>query len=316
MRRSRAEHAGEHGERAGGGGGASAAFPRTDRGPGGASSSAHHRPVQHRWRPLDADEGSRPATTGGEADEEQPPAPSRAARLRLAVGERLPTWVQLRCGVEPRTIVALGLVLLIAVGFAVHHFWSGRPQTVRAPEAATGTSGPPSLSGRPDNAPAGTGPEPSPGKRVTVDVSGKVREPGVHRLPPGSRVADALEAAGGAEPGTETGALNKARLLVDGEQIVVGGSGASAAGPAPTDARGSPAPGGPAGPGADAGARISLNSATAEQLEALPGVGPVLAQHIIDYRTENGGYTSVDELREVNGIGDARFADIEPRVSP
>lgn len=232
----------------------------------------------------------------------------------MALAERLPLWFQLRCGVEPKTLLALSVVLLVAVGFAAHHFWTGRPQTVRPPEAVATGSGPLSPSARPTSSAAG------PGKRVTVDVTGKVREPGVHRLPPGSRVADALKAAGGPEPGTETGALNQARLLVDGEQIVVGGSGAPA-GAVPGTARGSPGAGasGAAGTtdatGAD-GARISLNSATAEQLEALPGVGPVLAQHIVDYRTQNGGYTSVDELRDVNGIGAARFADIEPKVSP
>lgn len=99
---------------------------------------------------------------------------------------------------------------------------------------------------------------------------------------------------------------------MDGEQVVVG----LPLGPpvSTTAGGGSAGAGGPGGPGPSA--PLSLNTATAEQLETLPGVGPVLAQHMIDYRTENNGFRSVDELREVNGIGDRRFADIHPLVRP
>jgi competence protein ComEA len=138
-----------------------------------------------------------------------------------------------------------------------------------------------------------------------VDVSGKVRRPGVLELPAGSRVADALEAAGGVKPGTDLTGLNRARVLSDGEQVVVGA-------PAPPTTGGSAA-GSAAGP---AVGPISLNSATAEQLETLPGVGPVLAQHIIDHRMQNGGFRSIDELRDVNGIGDRRFDDLRNLVRP
>ncbi|CAM5249696.1 ComEA family DNA-binding protein [Streptomyces hirsutus] len=147
---------------------------------------------------------------------------------------------------------------------------------------------------------------------IVVDVGGKVRDPGVHRLPAGSRVADALRAAGGVRPGTSTDGLNRARFLVDGEQLIVGG-------PAPAPGGGpAPAAGGPAGtaPGAGPATPVSLNTATLDQLDGLPGVGPVLAQHILDYRTRNGGFRSVDELREVNGIGDRRFADLRNLVRP
>ncbi len=129
-------------------------------------------------------------------------------------------------------------------------------------------------------------------------------------------MADALEAAGGVRVGTDLTGLNRARVLTDGEQVVVGlppgssltgaaGGGASTGG----GQTGTTGGGGPSGP-------LSLNTATAEQLEALPGVGPVLAQHMIDYRTENNGFRSVDELRQVNGIGDRRFADLQPLVRP
>lgn len=230
-------------------------------------------------------------------------------RLWWTVRERLPLWVQLRCGVQPRTLVALAVVLVACLAFAVHRFWSGAPRTVRAPTAEPAATqevrhGPGAAGGAvPGAAPSGAN------GRIVVDVTGKVRAPGIHRLAAGARVADALREAGGVRPGTDTSGLNRARLLVDGEQIVVG---------APTPPGGGgvvPAPGG-AGPATGAGAPVSLNSATVEQLDTLPGVGPVLAQHILDYRTEHGGFRSVDQLREVSGIGERRFADLRPLVRP
>jgi competence protein ComEA len=156
------------------------------------------------------------------------------------------------------------------------------------------------------------------GAPIVVDVSGKVREPGVHRLPAGSRVADALQAAGGVRPGTKTEGLNRARFLVDGEQVVVGGAvpvpGAVVGGA--VGSAGVGAGGSVGGAGVGPAAPVPLNTATVEQLDTLPGVGPVLAQHIIEYRTQHGGYRSVDELREVNGIGDRRFADLRNLVQP
>ncbi|GAA0590113.1 hypothetical protein GCM10010394_19310 [Streptomyces crystallinus] len=226
-------------------------------------------------------------------------------------------WVQVRCGLTPRSLAALSVVLVIAVGFAVQHFWSGRPEPVRAPERVTGPAPParaPAPSpGRTPAPVAGASGAPglSPGGGIVVDVSGKVRRPGIRRLPPGSRVADALAAAGGVRDGVDVTGLNRARLLTDGEQVVVGVPGATPDGAAPV-AGGA----GTAGAGAGAGAPVSLSSATVDQLDTLPGVGPVLAQHIVDYRAEHGGFRSVDELREVNGIGDRRFEDLRPLVRP
>ncbi|MFJ2646646.1 helix-hairpin-helix domain-containing protein [Streptomyces sp. NPDC087420] len=226
------------------------------------------------------------------ATPERPTAGRRRERVALAVRDRLPLWLQLRCGLEPRALAALAVVLVVAGVLAAQHFWSARPRPVQAPQTVRAAA----------VVPPSSPPSAAATDRVVVDVGGKVRRPGVLRLPAGSRVADALRAAGGVEPGADTTALNRARVLMDGEQVVVG----VPAPPVAVAPTGGPRPAEPVG----------LNTATAEQLDTLPGVGPVLAQHILDYRTEHGGFRSVDELREVNGIGDRRFADLRALVRP
>lgn len=131
---------------------------------------------------------------------------------------------------------------------------------------------------------------------VVVAVSGKVRRPGLVRLPAEARVADAIEAAGGAIPGTDMAMVNLARKLVDGELIVVGAAASSGVSPSGS-------------------ALVNLNTATMEQLQTLPGVGPVLAQRIVDYRDQHGGFQTVADLRKVTGIGDARYNDLKARVT-
>ncbi|MEV7108247.1 ComEA family DNA-binding protein [Streptomyces atroolivaceus] len=235
-----------------------------------------------------------------------------------ALRDRLPLWLQLRCGMEPRALAALAVVLVGAAVLAAAHFWSARPEAVRAPdrlteaaavqEGGSGATGAqlPGLSPGPAAGPRNGA---APSARIVVDVSGKVRRPGIQHLPAGSRVADALRAAGGVREGVDVTGLNRARVLTDGEQVAVG----LPAAPPPAGGTGAGgATAGQAGPAAP----VSLSTATVEQLDTLPGVGPVLAQHIIDYRTEHGGYRSVDELREVDGIGDRRFADLRPLVRP
>ncbi|MER6168459.1 helix-hairpin-helix domain-containing protein [Streptomyces violaceorubidus] len=240
-------------------------------------------------------------------------------RTGQALRERMPLWLQTRCGLERRSVVALSVLLVLAAVFAAQHFWSGRTQPVAAPEvlreaAAYGAGKPgPTAGDRATTSEPGATSAPTAtataGPEIVVDVGGKVREPGIHSLPAGSRVADALRAAGGVRPGTKTDGLNRARFLVDGEQVIVG-----APASAPPPGAGS-APGGPAGAAGPA-APVSLSTATTDQLDTLPGVGPVLAQHIVDYRTQHGGFRSVDELREVNGIGERRFADLRDLVRP
>jgi competence protein ComEA len=137
---------------------------------------------------------------------------------------------------------------------------------------------------------------------LVVDVAGKVRRPGIAVLPAGSRVVDALKAAGGARRGVDLTSLNLARLVVDGEQILVGVA---------------PVPGVAGSLGAPAAGESLVNLNTADQatLETLPGVGPVTAESILAWRTDNGGFTSVDELLEVDGIGEATLEDLAPLVT-
>ncbi|WKD34707.1 helix-hairpin-helix domain-containing protein [Streptomyces xanthophaeus] len=235
--------------------------------------------------------------------------PPGAAR-RLAVRERLPLWLQDRCEVRPRAVAAVGVVLIAAVGFAGQQYWSARPRAVTVP-AVVAPGAVPAGATAPAGAPGpGAGAGAGGAARIVVDVSGKVRDPGVRRLPAGSRVEDALAAAGGVRPGTDTTGLNRARVLVDGEQVVVG---------APAQPPPAAGPGGGAGSGPGSGpgpGPLSLGSATVAQLDGLPGVGPVLAQHIVDFRTARGGFRSVEELRQVDGIGERRFADLRTLVRP
>ena len=138
-----------------------------------------------------------------------------------------------------------------------------------------------------------------------VDVVGAVRRPGLYRLPRGSRVADALARAGGATRKAQLELLNVAAPLADGEQVVVPRPGTATAVATPSGVAGAPA----AGP-------VHLSTATAEQLDTLPGVGPVTAQKIIDYRQQHGGFSSVDELDAVPGIGPARMEQLKGLVAP
>ena len=180
-------------------------------------------------------------------------------------------------------LVAVAVAAVAVTGLVV---WRGRPRPVDVPPPRVEVSAPAAQAAL-----------------LVVDVAGAVRRPGLVRLPPGSRVADALAAAGGLRRGATTAGLNLARKLVDGEQVLVGapGSAGSAGGPAPPPAAGPPL--------------VNLNTATAEQLDDLPGIGPVLAERIVRWRTEHGSFTSVDQLREVSGIGARKFESIRELVT-
>jgi competence protein ComEA len=200
----------------------------------------------------------------------------------------------------------LRVAVSVAVAAGILMTWwvlSGRPRTAE-PEAVQLTSQAAGAghdgAGDDGAGHAGTGHANAPSSRVVVDVTGKVKRPGIITLRAGSRVHEAIEKAGGTVDGADTAGINLARVLADGEQIVVGES----------------APNGQAaGPGSTGG-RVSLNSATLEELDALPGIGPVTAQAIIDFRGERGGFRTVEDLLDVSGIGEQTLAELRDRVTP
>lgn len=194
------------------------------------------------------------------------------------------------------------VAVLVAAGLAVTCWWvvRGDPQRIEAPPAEpVGLASPLA-----ELSPVAASASPAPPETVTVDVAGKVRRPGIVVLDAGARVVDALEAAGGAGGGVDLSGLNLARVLVDGEQVVVG-----VAAPPGVAAAVVPSPGAVGGP------LVNLNTAAQAELETLPEVGPVTAQAILAWREEHGGFTSVDELLEVDGIGDATLEQIAPHVT-
>jgi competence protein ComEA len=143
---------------------------------------------------------------------------------------------------------------------------------------------------------------------VVVDVVGAVRRPGLYRLQQGARIADAVARAGGPTAKADLALINLAAPLADGEQVVVPKRGAAAPSGAPSGAGGSV--------GVPASGPVHLSTATLEQLDSLPGIGPVTAQKILDYRQKHGAFTSVDELDAVPGIGPARLDQLKDLVAP
>jgi len=154
----------------------------------------------------------------------------------------------------------------------------------------------------PAAAPVSLRAEPAPARKVVVHVVGQVFKPGLYSLPEGSRVDDAISTAGGPKPKAALELVNLAAPVADGQQIIV---------PSRRDA----AVAGAGGTGPSAlGGRVHLNSATLEQLDELPGIGPITAQKILDYRAEHGAFGSVDELDAVSGIGPATLAELRDLV--
>ena len=144
---------------------------------------------------------------------------------------------------------------------------------------------------------------PPPATKLVVHVAGAVRAPGLYELTEGSRVSDAVARAGGATAKADTAAVNLAAPLADGIQVLIPSRVAGAAGAA-------------AGSDGASGRRVSLSSATLSDLDALPGVGPVTAQKILDYRAQHGGFSSVDDLDAISGIGPARIEQLRDLVTP
>lgn len=189
-------------------------------------------------------------------------------------------WPVFDLNINPEQKRGLVILLTLTVGLGGFYFLNSRPQAEpiviqEIPTAATE----------------------SVTTLLIINVAGKVKNPGVYQLPPGSRVVDALEAAGQQLKGVDISDINLARVLVDGEQILIGSnrtvSGKVAAKKITAD---NP---------------LDINRATIAQLDTLPGIGPVTAQRIIDYRTKAGRINAVDELKKISGLGGVKFEEIK-----
>ncbi|MBE9374527.1 ComEA family DNA-binding protein [Saccharopolyspora sp. HNM0983] len=251
---------------------------------GEVSANAADRSPRNRLRDLHRDAGSDTAEQrcepGYTAPDREPEPPSAVRRFAL---RWLPaSLVESRVDPGRPGVLAVAVVAMLALaGFGVFA-WTSRPVAEPAPP-------PPPVSPPPHA-------EPPPPEKVVVSVVGRVREPGLVTVRPGERVADALVAAGGPLPETDITALNLARRLADGEQLHVGI-------PPPPQSEQSREDG-----------KVDLNSADAEELQELPGVGESTAQQIVRWRTDHDGFASVGQLREVDGIGESRFSELRDLV--
>jgi competence protein ComEA len=210
-------------------------------------------------------------------DDSLPPDNPRLRRIFLATR------------IDRAHLKPLSTLLLIAVVASLWLFWHSRARETQIPTPK------PTISEQPTDLSHPEGMQPS--TRVVIDIGGRVKRPGVYSLPMGSRAIDALTAAGGPLAGTDMTTINQAQRLEDGEQIVVGVD------------QGLPSTGATARIG-----KVNLNSASTQELDALPGIGPVLASRIVAWRKANGRFKTIEDLRQVSGVGDAKFADLRPLV--
>jgi competence protein ComEA len=198
-------------------------------------------------------------------------------------------------GVRRREALAVAAVVAGVVLVALLLLARSAPAVIAPPSTGAPVTGTP-VTG--PSMPSGS----TPGASIFVHVAGFVRSPGLYGLSAGARVADAIDAAGGARPVADLDAVNLAQVLTDGLKIEVPRRGSA---PAPSASASSPG----------AGGVVSLNSADQSALEAIPGIGPVKAAAIVQYRTDNGAFSSLDRLLDVSGIGPATLESIRPYVS-
>ena len=233
---------------------------------------------------------------GDPRGDSEPDLLDRWGPLRDFVRDRLPPALRgARLDPGVRGALALAVVAMVAAIVAVILATSSAARPAPKPAVAVPAVAVPKLPAATPSASRSSAPD------LVVDVAGKVRRPGLVKLAGGSRVADAIAAAGGVLPQTSTVGMSLARRLIDGEQLVVGAPEQPAA---VTQAGGSSEPAGP----------LDLNNATVSDLDALPGIGPVLAQRVVDWRTSHGGFSSVDELRQISGLGGKKFDSLAPLV--
>lgn len=234
---------------------------------------------------------------------------SLAERVATRLGRFVPgSWLTARVDPGRPGATALALVAAAAALVAAVGVWSDRPRA--EPVDALPTVDVTAVTAAGPGAPAAAPGVPAAGPLV-VSVVGKVRTPGLVQVADGARVADVLAAAGGALPGVDVSALNLARRVADGEQVAVGVAAAPDAGGSGPVA----APSTPGGAAAGAAGPVDLNRATVAQLDALPGVGPVTAERILQWRTRNGRFSRIEQLREIEGIGERRFGQLRGLVT-
>jgi competence protein ComEA len=254
-------------------------------------------PDEEPGEPLDPGEWDDPGEWADEAvttpvgDSDEPATGLPAGLGRHRAPARTARWDPGRLGSRSLWIAGLTAALVLLVWT-----WLDRPRVDPVPASPAGSAATSSAPRQP-----AVGEVADTSATVVVSVVGSVARPGLVTLPSGSRVAAAVEAAGGLGPDADPTSVNLAAVVSDGQQIVVGAPGSSVAGA-------------DGGAGAAPGVKLDLNRATAAELDALPGVGPVLAQRIVDHR-EQGPFTSVDQLDDVPGIGPARAAELAELVT-
>lgn len=213
-----------------------------------------------------------------------------------------PTVARGRYAVSRQAVIGVALVVALAVAVLAGRSFLASRDAAPEPVASVATQ---EATATPEPAPSTT---PSSAPDVTVHVVGEVESPGIVSLPGGSRVADAVERVGGQTSEADLTGINLARELVDGEQVVVPKPGETPVAAAPPAGAGGSGAGSPDAP-------VNLNTADLATLETLPGVGPVLAQRIMDWRLEHGSFVAVEELGEVSGIGDKTYEQLAPEVT-
>jgi competence protein ComEA len=243
------------------------------------------------WIPGDDETGLAPADDAHAAAVEEP---VEDARLPAGVGRhRVPEqgvrWSPGRPGARSLWLVGLAAALCLVLWT-----WLDRPRVEPAPAPPAGSTAASTTT------PVGEAVETS--STVVVSVVGRVARPGLVTLPSGARVADAIEAAGGLLPETDPASINLAAVVADGQQIAIGVPGV-------------PSDGGPSPPPVSSDGLVNLNTATVGELDGLPGIGPVLAQRIVDHRAASGPFSSVEQLDDVPGIGPSTAAELTGLVT-
>lgn len=266
-------------------------------------------------RPQDQDEGADAARGVDDAAAVRARALASATSVYAATYghplEHPTTSGHVRWGTSARTALVVVAALALTAAAVVIHVLAGAPSSVVVAEEVV-PEAPVAVTSEPTPVQHQDGTEEPAPALLLVHVVGSVQAPGVVELPPGSRVVDAVAAAGGATAEADLSALNLARPVVDGEQVLVPRPGQEV----PSASVGATGPGAPGAGGAAADpGLVDVNRATATELETLTGIGPVLAARIVEHREEHGPFFSVDDLQAVRGIGPSLLADLRDQVT-